>query len=90
MSKTSYKAVVESGSCSMDYRRWQERATCGHDHKTIEAAQACLAKQQRWYCNHGRAAGSLCKHCGGRAQADYTSALWYNGTIHNQDGERVA
>ena len=87
--RTTYSAVVESGSCSMDRKRWEERATCGHAHKNIEAARACLAKKQRSYCNHGRPAGATCKHCYGCAKSDTTSALWYNGAIHNQDGERV-
>ena len=40
-----YKAVVESGSCSMDYKLWEERATCGHLHKTIDAAEKCREKK---------------------------------------------
>ena len=89
ISSITYTAVVESGSCSMDSKRWEERATCGHAHKTIEAAEACLTKKQRSYCNHGRIAGTLCRHCCGYAQSQSTSALWYNGTIHNQHGERA-
>lgn len=90
MSNDTYSAVVESGSCSMDGRRWEERTSCGHKHKTIEAAQACLSKKQRYYCQHGRPAKSLCRHClGGQAHAQNTSALWYNGKIHNQNGERI-
>ena len=85
----TYSAVVESGSCSPDYQRWEERATCGHAHRTIEAAQACLARKTRWYCQHGRPAGGRCRHCGGSARAQSTSALWYNSTIHNQRGERI-
>lgn len=82
-------AVVETGSCSMDHQRWEERCTCGHAHKTREAAEKCLAKKQQSYCNHGRVAGTACKHCLGWAQAHSTSALWYNGKIHNQNGERA-
>ena len=89
ITRTTYRAVVETGSCSMDYRRWEERATCGHDHKTIEAAEACLEKKQRWYCDHGRISGALCRHCLGYAQGETTSALWYNGTIHTNLGERA-
>jgi transcriptional regulator with XRE-family HTH domain len=88
--RTGYKAVVESGSCSMDRRRWEERATCGHLHRTIEAAMQCLAEKQISYCDHGKRAGAYCKHCGGWAQERNTSALWYNGRIHNQDGERIS
>jgi len=84
-----YSVVVESGSCSRDYRRWEERAHCGHNHRTIEAAEACLDKLTRWYCNHGRPQGTACRHCHGYAQGHSTSARWYNATIHNQDSERV-
>jgi hypothetical protein len=89
MIKTTYSAVVETGSSDPTYTRWEERVNCGHAHKTIEAAQKCLAHHQRSYCNHGHVAGTLCKRCLGRAQAYSTSGLWYNGRIHNQDGERV-
>ena len=84
-----YKAVVESGSCSPDYQRWEERADCGHLHRSIEAAEKCLAKHQQWYCQHGRIHGLPCRHCLGRARGDSTSALWYNGNIHDQDGRRI-
>lgn len=86
---TRYFAVVESGSCSTDYQRWEERANCGHAHKTREAAEKCLAQKQRRYCNHGHAQGTPCRQCLGWAQGHSTSALWYNGTIHNQHGERA-
>jgi hypothetical protein len=89
--KETYSVVVESGNCSMDYSRWEERCSCGHQHKTIEAAKRCLDRLTRWYCQHGRPAGSLCRHCtGGMARGENTSARWYNATIHNQDEERVA
>ena len=89
MKANTYTAVVESGSCSPDYRRWEEKATCGHKHRTLSAALECLAKQQASYCDHGRRAGLRCAACLGYAQARHTSALWYGGTIHNQHGERV-
>ncbi len=84
-----YSAVVETGSCSPDYKRWEEKANCGHAHKTIESAQKCLDKKQTSYCNHGHVTGTPCSQCLGFAQRHSTSALWYNGRIHNQDGERV-
>jgi hypothetical protein len=88
--RTTYSAVVESGSCSTDYRRWEEREHCGHAHKTYEAAERCLATKTRMYCQHGRIAGLPCRHClSGTARAQNCSAAWYNGRIHNQDGERV-
>jgi len=84
-----YSVVVESGSCSRDYQRWEERAHCGHAHRTLEAAQKCMARLTRWQCQHGRPSGSPCRQCLGYARADSTSAYWYGAKIHNQDGERV-
>lgn len=86
---TRFYAVSESGSCSPDYRRWNESENCGHAHKTQKAAEACLVKKQRSYCNHGHASGTPCAQCLGYAQPHSTSAAWYNGSIHNQYGERV-
>ena len=85
-----YSVVVESGSCSQDYKKWEERAHCGHAHRTIGAAEACMDKLTRWYCNHGRIQGAPCRHCYGCAQGHSTSAKWYNARLHNQDGERVS
>lgn len=87
--KTTYAAVVESGSCSADYKRWEEIKHCGHNHRTIEAAEKCLSLKTRSYCNHGRITGLPCRQCLGYAQNHSTSAAWYNGRIHNQNGERV-
>ena len=84
-----FYAVSETGSCSPDYQRWEEAENCGHAHKTIEAAEKCLSKKQRWYCQHGHIAGTLCSQCLGYAQGNSTSAAWYNGSIHNQHGERI-
>ena len=72
--QTKYKAVVESGSCSTDYRYWEERKDCGHLHKTYEAAKKCGAKH---YGAH---------YVRGSWQAN---ADWHGYTIHNQHGERV-
>jgi hypothetical protein len=87
--KETYSVVVESGSCSTDYRRWEERANCGHAHKTIDAAERCREKLTRSYCNHGHVSGTPCARCCGYAQSQTTSARWYRATIHNQDGERA-
>ena len=89
MSKITYSVVVETGSCDPTYKRWEERAHCGHAHKTREAAERCMEKLTRMYCQHGRAAGTPCRHCLGFAQSQNTSAKWYNATIHNQHGERA-
>ena len=85
----TYTAVVETGSCSLDRKRWEIRTDCGHAHRTMEAAERCLTAKQASYCQHGLPAGSLCRGCHGHAQAQATSALWYNGRVHNQNGERV-
>jgi hypothetical protein len=87
--RETYSVVVESGSCSRDYKYWEERANCGHAHKTVEAAKACMDKLTRRYCNHGRIQGTPCAACLGRARGHSTSARWYNATIHNQHEERV-
>ena len=89
MATIRYSVVVESGSCSPDYKRWEERVNCGHKHKTIEAAQKCQTKLTRRYCNHGRIAHTPCAACLGYAQAQSTSATWYNSTIHDQFEQRV-
>jgi hypothetical protein len=36
--------AVETGSTSMDYKWREQRCTCGHKHKTREAAERCQAK----------------------------------------------
>lgn len=84
-----YTAVVETGSSSIDQTRHEQLDTCGHAHKTRDAAVNCLSKKQRYYCQHGRSAGSACSQCLGFARAEHTSAHWYNGAIHDQDGRRV-
>ena len=86
----TYSVVVESGSCDPTHTRWEERAHCGHAHKTIEAARKCQAKLTRMYCDHGRIARLPCRAClGGRAHPRTCSATWHNARIHNQDGERI-
>lgn len=72
--KETYSAVVESGSCSRDYKHYEERLNCGHAHKTYEAAMACGRKNYDAKCVNGR----------WQANAD-----WHGFCIHNQDGERV-
>lgn len=47
---STYRVVVETGSCSMpdnNPTRWEYRTTCGHLHRTREAAEKCLARLQR-------------------------------------------
>lgn len=86
---TTFSVVVESGSCDMRGERWEERAHCGHRHKTIEAALYCMSKLTRYYCRHGRPSGTACRQCHGWASRHETSAKWYNARIHDQDHRRV-
>jgi hypothetical protein len=46
MARNGFVAVVETGSCSMGVvpPRWETRATCGHVHRTYDAAVACGEK----------------------------------------------
>lgn len=74
MARKGYSAVVESGSCSMDYRRWEERRNCGHLHKTPEAALAC--GERNYNARYVRGSWTA-------------SAAWHGYKVHNQDGERV-
>lgn len=39
-----YKAVVESGACSYDYKRYEEICDCGHKHRSYETAEKCLIR----------------------------------------------
>ena len=68
-----YTVCAETGSCSMDGKRW-EGPTCGHLHRTYAAAEKCQAKLQNY-----RGVGSN-RTC---------SAKWYNSQIHNELGERA-
>lgn len=72
--RKGFAAVVESGSCSMDYDLWEERQNCGHLHKTIKAAEACGKKNYD------------AKYVNGSWQA---SAAWHGYTVHDQDGRRT-
>ena len=69
-----YSAVVESGSCSTDRKRFEERRNCGHAHKTLEAAERCGATHYGAHYTNGS----------WQACAD-----WYGYTIHNQNEERA-
>lgn len=73
MKRKGFTAVVESGSCDETYTYWEERLSCGHLHKTQEAATKCGAKHY----------GS--KYVRGSWQA---SAAWHGYKVHDQDGRR--
>jgi hypothetical protein len=42
-----FTVAVETGNTSMDYRSHEQRCTCGHKHKTREAAEKCQEKLTR-------------------------------------------
>ncbi len=84
-----YFAVSETGSHCQNYEHYEEKENCGHAHKTRAAARECLAKKQRYYCDHGRVTGTTCSQCTGFAGQHRTSAAWFNGTVHDQYGRRV-
>ena len=86
----NYRVVVESGSHSEDGKRWEEKAWCGHNHKSMAAAEKCMEKSTRWYCQHGIVAGRPCGQCLGYAQRQQTNAKWWGATIHDEDNRRVA
>ena len=72
----TFKAVVETGSCSIgpEPRRWEERFTCGHAHRTARAAYECL---DRLHARH-RELNKLVE-----------SAKWYDGRVHDSGHRRV-
>ena len=74
MARTGYKAVVETGWSSKDYRRMEEARDCGHLHRTPEAASDC---GERLY-NARYVRGSWT-----------ANAAWHGYAVHNQDGERL-
>lgn len=75
MSRRGFYAVVESGSCSQDYKRWEERQNCGHAHKSPAAAEACGKKHY------------TAKYVNGSWQA---CAAWHGYTVHDEIGQRVS
>jgi hypothetical protein len=72
--RITYSAVVESGSHSIDGKRWEERRNYGHAHRTIEAAKKCGAKLYN------------ARYVNGSWTAN---AEWNGYTVHTRRGERV-
>lgn len=62
-------------------------STCGHRHKTLAAAQKCLAKLTETTCDHGIKAGGRCSFYG------RCGSLWSVGklisTIGNVSAETI-
>ena len=75
--KTRYSAVVESGSYSDDYERWEESINCGHLHKSPQAALRCGKKNYGAHINKITHSWEAC-------------AAWHGYRVHDQNNRRVA
>lgn len=65
-------------------------STCGHRHKTLAAAQKCLAKLTETACDHGIKAGGRCSLCtGGRALPQNMAAKKYGADELRIAGEAL-
>jgi hypothetical protein len=85
--KVTYSVVVR------DPNSWDAKTNinlllheCGHNHKTIEAAEACHHRLLHSICSHGRLTGKPCSGCHGRAGQNSWSARWHNGRIEDSNG----
>jgi hypothetical protein len=57
----------------------EERNSCGHRHKTSEAANKCCAKLTEWRCLCGRTAKGYCGSC--HTPNNSTSAAWWGAEV---------
>lgn len=87
MSKSTYSVVVRDPNSWTQNRDGSDRqyeitAHCGHKHKSLEAADACMARLTAWYCNCGERCDShrRCSSSTGHT-ANSTSATWYHATV---------
>jgi hypothetical protein len=64
---------------------------CGHQHRTVTGATACMDKLRNACCQHGSRIGTPCRECyGGRAKfARQWTANWYHACIEDSAGEFV-
>ena len=61
-------------------------ATCGHKHRTRQAADTCLDKLTASHCLHGVTTGKRCYQCSGwTAKFDSTSLLWRGAAVEQAD-----
>ena len=86
--KLTYSVVVrDPNSWSASTGIHQELANCGHKHRTIDAARACMAKLTAWRCLCGRTTVGYAPCC--HTPHNSTSARWYNAHIENSNGEQA-
>jgi hypothetical protein len=71
-------------------RQYEITAECGHKHRTVETAQACLSQLTAWYCNCGELSNShrRCSSSTGHT-ANHTSARWYHAQIEDSTGQQL-
>lgn len=61
-------------------------ATCGHRHRTRQAAEVCQDKLAASHCLHGVTTGKRCYKCSGWvAKFDSTSILWRGAEVEQVD-----
>jgi len=72
--KPYYMAVVETGWHSPDCKRYEEKRTCGHKHKSITAAALCGEKN----------------YASRELDGNWTAnAAWHLWTVHDDGQQRV-
>jgi hypothetical protein len=81
-------SVVAFNQSTWSYRNgiqiFDETAHCGHNHKTIAAAEACMANLTEWRCLCGHTTSHRATCCG--TPRNSTSARWYHSEIRDSDG----
>lgn len=59
-------------------------ASCGHRHRTRQAAESCRDKLTVSHCLHGVTTGKRCYRCSGwTAKFDSTSLLWRGAAVED-------
>jgi len=81
MPKTETYSVIVRNPNSWDARTGihEELRNCGHRHKSVETAQACLDKLTEWRCLCGRTAKRYAPCCG--TPQNSTSAAWFHAEV---------
>ena len=83
----SYSVIVRNpNSWNATTGIHEELANCGHQHKSISTAQACLDKLTAWHCLCGRTTKPYAPCCG--TPHNSTSARWHGAEIEDQGGHR--
>ena len=82
MSKATYSVIVrDPNSWSQATGIHTELANCGHKHRSIDTAQACMDRLAAWHCLCGRTTSQYAPCC--HTPNNSTSARWYNARIEN-------